>query len=42
MSSFCQGSAIEHDNVVKQVAHHRCEQLLAKLSVFYRLRRQLI
>jgi len=42
LSSFRQGSAIEHDNVVKQLAHHRREQLLAKFSVLYRLRRQLI
>ncbi len=37
MSSFCQGLAVKHDNIVKQIAHHRRKQLLAKFSVLYRL-----
>ena len=42
MPSVCQSSAIKQDNIVKQLAHHRRKQLLAKFSVLYRLRGQLI
>ena len=42
MSSLCQCSSIKHDNITKQFAHHRRKQLLAKCSVLYRLRGQLI